>query len=149
MDALATAPMRHTRLAALLSRHRGFALYVAIGGGAVALDVGLYALFAGPMALHPLAANTASTFIGMAFSFAANSILNFKVTDRIMLRFLSFSLVTVIGYVVSTLMLLVLIDGLGTGALLAKVATLPVVLVLQFTLNKRVTFARARGRTSP
>ncbi|WP_084103289.1 GtrA family protein [Demequina sp. NBRC 110056] len=148
MDALATPRIEPAGLLGLLSRYRRFLLYVLIGGGAVVIDVGLYALLAGPAGWHPLVANTTSTFLGMAFSFTANSLLNFKVTDRIVARFLSFMLVGGVGFVVSTLMLAVLIDGFGVDALVAKAATLPVVLLLQFTLNKRVTFATPRERTA-
>ncbi|MDN4481935.1 GtrA family protein [Demequina lignilytica] len=148
MDAVALTPARSGQLRALLARYRRFLLYALIGGGAVVVDVGLYAVLAVPVGLHPIAANTTSTFTAMVLSFAANSVLNFKVTDRIVARFLSFALVTGAGYVVSTLILLVLIDGLGANALVAKGATLPVVLLLQYTLNKKITFATANERTA-
>ncbi|WP_062377785.1 GtrA family protein [Demequina pelophila] len=147
MDATAPASIAPGRLRALAARHRNFLIYAVIGGGAVVLDVGVYALLAVPAGMHPVFANTISTFVSMIFSFTSNSILNFKVTDRIVARFLSFALVTGIGYLVSTLMLAILVDGLHVHALVAKGITLPVVLILQFTLNKKTTFAPSAERT--
>lgn len=148
MTTATVTPVRQGRLRALLGRYRRIVLYAAIGGGAVLLDLGIYALLALPVGLHPVLANTVSTFTAMVFSFAANSVLNFKVTDRIVARFLSFALVTGAGYLVSTLMLAVLVDGLHVHDLIAKGATLPVVFLLQYTLNKRTTFAATETRTA-
>lgn len=148
MEALALTRSGPGQLRTLVSRYRRFLLYALIGGGAVVVDVGLYTILAVPVGMHPLAANTTSTVVAMVLSFAANSILNFKVTDRIVARFLSFALVTGVGYVVSTLILLVLIEGVGANPVVAKGATLPVVLLLQYTLNKRITFATPEGRTA-
>ncbi|WP_062311796.1 GtrA family protein [Demequina rhizosphaerae] len=148
MDAVTTAPAPPGRLRALAERYRRFLLYVVIGGGALVVDVGLYALLAVAVGMHPVLANTTSTFVAMIVSFAANSLLNFKVTDRIVARFLSFTLVSGAGYVVSTLMIAVLVDGLHVDALISKGATLPVVVLLQYTLNKKTTFATPEGRTA-
>lgn len=148
MDATAPASIAPGRLRALAARHRNFLIYAVIGGGAVVLDVGVYALLAVPAGMHPVFANTISTFVSMIFSFTSNSILNFKVTDRIVARFLSFTLVSGAGYVVSTLMIAVLVDGLHVDALISKGATLPVVVLLQYTLNKKTTFATPEGRTA-
>ncbi|MDN4474359.1 GtrA family protein [Demequina sp. SYSU T00192] len=148
MNAVTATPTPSARLLALADRYRRFLLYVAIGGGALAVDVGIYALLAVGAGMHPVLANTTSTFVAMIVSFAANSLLNFKVKDRIVARFLSFTLVTGAGYVVSTLMLAVLVDGLHVDALLAKGATLPVVVILQYTLNKKLTFATPEEGTA-
>lgn len=148
MNTLVTTPAAPTGLRALAVRHRTLALYAAIGGGALVIDVGLYALLALPVGLHPVFANTISVIVSMLFSFTANSVLNFKVTDRVVARFLSFVLVTGAGYLVSTAMLAALVDGLHVDALLAKGLTLPVVLLLQYSLNKKITFATPAGRTA-
>lgn len=148
MNAIAAPHVPPARFQRLISRYRAFLLYVAFGGGAVLIDVGSYALLVGTFQLHALVANTMSTALGVAFSFTTNSILNFKVTDRVAVRFASFVMVAAIGYLVSTVMIAVLVDGLDVHPYAAKGATLPVVLLLQFTLNKKVTFASRTGRIS-
>ncbi len=132
---------------ALLGRHAQFLLYAIIGVGALVIDMSLYAIIALGAGWHPLIAHTISTPAAAIVSFLANSFMNFKVTDRLLLRFVSFGVVTTIGYLVSTLIIAVGISVLTLDPLLAKAISLPVVLVLQFTLNKRITFKSTRERT--
>lgn len=142
-----SAPPRRKR-DALLGRHAQFLLYAIIGVGALVVDVSVFALLALGGGWHPLLAHTISTPTAAVVSFLANSFVNFKVTDRLLLRFVSFGVVTGIGYLVSTLIIWVCIDVLLLDPLLAKALSLPIVLVLQFTLNKRITFKTSRGRTT-
>lgn len=132
---------------ALLGRHASFLLYAAIGVGALAIDVGIYALLALGGGWHPLLAHTVSTAVAAIASFLANSYINFKVTDRLLLRFLSFGVVVFIGYVVSSVVIGVGIDVFALDPLIAKAISLPIVLVLQFTLNTRITFKSSTERT--
>lgn len=64
------------------------------------------------------------------------------------MRFLSFSAVAVAGFIVSSLMIATSVGALAMDPIVAKAITLPVVLVLQFTLNKTVTFGSRLGRTA-
>ncbi len=138
-------PMR--RRDALLGRHAQFLLYIIIGVGALVIDLSLYAIVALGIGWHPLIAHTISTSAAAIMSFLSNSFVNFKVTDRLLLRALSFGVVIGVGYLVSALIIGVGISVLSMDPLLAKVISLPVVLVLQFTLNKRITFKSTRERT--
>jgi len=134
-------------MGALLERHGQFLLYAVIGVGALLIDVGTFAALVVSLDWHPLLANTVSTVLAAVASFLANSFGNFKVTDRLFVRFISFGLVAGLGYLVSTL-----IVGVGVGIfsfdpLIAKALSLPFVLVLQFVLNKTITFGSSLGRT--
>jgi putative flippase GtrA len=138
-----TDPAPLGALRGLLARYRQFLIYAMIGGGAVVIDVGLFWLLAAPFGVAALAANAISVGVAVVYSFLANSFFNFKVWNRLLLRFLSFSVVSFIGFVASSLMLVVLSGVLGMDEVLVKVLSLPVVLLLQFGLNTRVTFAVA------
>ena len=118
-----------------------------IGVGALVVDVSIFALLALGAGWHPLLAHTISTATAAVVSFLANSFVNFKVTDRLFLRFVSFGVVVGIGYLVSTLIIGVGIGVFGMPPLLAKAISLPVVLVLQFTLNSKVTFKTRTDRS--
>ncbi len=138
---------RRRRRDALLGRHAQFLLYAFIGVGALAVDVSIYAALALGVGWHPLLAHTVSTAIAAIASFLANSYINFKVTDRLLLRFVSFGIVVAIGYIVSSIVIAVGIDVFMIDPLIAKAISLPIVLVLQFTLNTRITFKSAQERT--
>lgn len=129
------------QVASLLKKYERFIVYALIGGGAVVIDVGLFALFTSGPGISIIAANTLSIFIAMLYSFGLNARFNFKVSDSLLARFISFVIVTGIGYFVSTLMLHVFSNMLGIHAMLIKTASLPVVLVVQYLLNSRFTFS--------
>jgi putative flippase GtrA len=133
----------------LFVKHRTFIVYAAIGLGAVAIDVGLFALLEGAYGVNALMANSASTFVALVYSFLANAFLNFRVWNRLALRFASFTVVTFCGWVVSTAMLWFLAEVMGFDAVVIKVLSLPVVLLLQYVLNSKITFAETDGSATP
>jgi len=137
-----------SRVRLLLDRYGQFLLYAAIGGGAVAIDVGVFAVLATVGGMHVLLANAVSTAIAVVYSFVANSFGTFKVTDRMLLRFVSFAAVSGVGFVASSIMIGASVGLFSMDPVLAKAITLPVVLVVQFTLNKTVTFGSRLGRTA-
>jgi putative flippase GtrA len=127
-------------------RYRRFIVYSVIGGLAVMIDFSIFAALALFTAIPVLLANTISTFTAMVYSFLTNAFFNFKVSDKILLRFVSFSIVTLCGYLISTGMLWLFVTVYDFNPVLIKAASLPVVLLVQFYLNSKVTFKR-RTRT--
>lgn len=134
-----------SRRRALLARHAQLLRYLVIGGGAFVLDLGLFALLMFATDMPPLLANTVSVFASMLFSYLANAFHNFNVRDRMLLRLVSFVAVCGIGYLLSTGLLWIGTDLLALDPTLAKVLTLPPVVLFQFVLNKRITFRGAVG----
>jgi putative flippase GtrA len=120
-------------------------LYLVCGGLGVASDYGLYlSLIAA--GLHYQVANVAGYAAGTLVSFALNRIVTFGMRDRTGRRLASFLLVAATGYSVSVAMLWLLIDQAALNPAIAKGLTLPVVVALQFTLNRSITFRAAEGR---
>jgi putative flippase GtrA len=76
------------------------------------------------------------------FSFTVNARHNFHTSDYIMLRLLSFVAVCVIGYLTG-LGMIRLNESIGLGANIGKMASLPAVFLIQYTLNSRITFRKA------
>lgn len=132
-----------------VTAHRQFVLYLVIGGSATGIDVSVYAVLTAIADMSPLIANTISVSIAVVYSYLFNASLNFRVRDHLFLRLLSFVVVCMGGYLVSTMMIWFLTDVWLLGPLISKVFTLPVVIVFQFCLNKRVTFGVARPADSP
>jgi putative flippase GtrA len=73
-------------------------------------------------------------------SFALNRIFTFGMRDRALQRLAMFLMVAGIGFAASALLLWLLVDLANVDARIAKLITLPMVVVLQFSLNRRITF---------
>ena len=127
----------------LLLQQRHFFLYCAIGVAGATLDFCMYRLLLHSGRLHYEAANAAGYASGTLLSFLLNARFNFVVTDKIALRLARFFGVSLLGWLVSAGVLLILIGGGGCNAYLAKLASLVVVVLLQYNLNRRFSFPKA------
>jgi putative flippase GtrA len=113
--------------------------YCLIGGSCVLLDLLSYSALVN-LGIHHQIANAAGYGLGTLISFALNRSITFKVRDKTVARLAIFSSVAGIGYIASIALLFLLVDHLGVSPIAGKIATLPVVVVLQFTLNKFITW---------
>ncbi|MEV4649168.1 GtrA family protein [Saccharopolyspora sp. NPDC049426] len=119
---------------------RELLLYAVIGGSGVLLDYLLFLVLFNHFGMHHQLANALSTTAGITNNFVLNSLFNFRKTDRILVRFLRFYAVGIAGIVLTFLLLAVFSTWLGIDANLVKLASLPVVLLFQYTINKRWSF---------
>ena len=124
----------------LYSRFRNFILYGLIGGFCATLDFGIYTLLCHFAVLPYLWANVISIHCGIICSFLLNRTFNFKVKDKTTQRFVSFYVVGLIGLGISELMLYVMVTIGGWNELLCKLISVVVVALIQFVLNKYITF---------
>ena len=126
-------------------------LYGMIGGGAVVIDLGLFwvlfKLGGGDDAstLYITIANIVAIAVAVVYSFTLNSMFTFKVRDNLLRRFLSFAAVSTVGIIISTVILLVM-TWLGTPPTPAKIVSFPFVFIVQFTLNRLITFNTAKNK---
>lgn len=132
------------RIIAVYSRFRNLILYGIIGGFCAALDFGIYTLLCYYELLPYLWANVISTHIGIFTSFLLNRSFNFKVKDKTPQRFLSFYLVGLTGLGLSSLMLWLMVDKMQWNELVCKLITIAFVSLVQFVLNKFVTFKQSK-----
>jgi putative flippase GtrA len=114
--------------------------------GVLADYVGFYILLTLGSSYH--IANATGYLIGTLISFTLNRIITFSVHDRIALRLMMFAAVAAFGYLTSALILWFLVEHLVVDALYAKLLTLPVVVGVQFSLNRWITFRRSRSALS-
>ncbi len=126
-----------------LSRNRQFILYCVIGAGGVTLDFLVYALLVKTAVLEYQAANVAGYTSGTLLSFFLNAHFNFKTRDRVALRLFSFCTVALLGWAASAGTLCVLVARLGLDKYLSKLATLVVVVALQYNLNRLISFRKS------
>ena len=122
----------------LYHKFRELILYGIIGGFCAALDFGVYTLLG--LIIPFLVANIISVHCGIICSFLLNRNFNFKVKDKTKRRFLSFYLVGLSGLGISELLLWIFSTRMGLNHLAVKLATVVIVALYQFLLNKYVTF---------
>ena len=125
-----------------LRSNRQLILYGMIGGCCVALDFAIFSILAVWVGVHYQLANFAGYASGTAMSFILNARLNFRTSDRMVLRFLSFCAVGGLGLLTSAGILWIGVDRLELNKCLAKAVTLPLIFLLQYNLNRVVSFRR-------
>ena len=130
----ATAPGRRRVSRQLLS-------YTLIGGSGVVLDLVVFLLLHNLAGMDEQIANAISTTLGIANNFVLNARFTFERRDRLVVRFLRFYAVGLTGIALTNLLFLAFTDGLGIDANLIKAGSLPLVLALQFVLNRKWSFA--------
>ena len=125
-----------------LLRFREVILYCLIGCTGATLDFVVYALLISCVGFHYQVANFLSVSFGIVNNFFLNFYFNFKVKSSLLLRLCSFYIIGMLGWGISAGCLWLLIDKVGLNSLLAKLATIGIVTVVQFCLNKCITFKK-------
>ena len=120
-------------------------VYCLIGCTGATIDFVIFALLTQAVGVHYQMANFLSVSFGIVNNFFLNRHFNFKTKDRLWLRLASFYLVGMVGWMLSALLLWLMIERLGWNSLIAKLGTIFFVTVVQFCLNKIITFRKARG----
>ena len=95
--------------------------------------------------LHHQIANIISISLGIVTNFFLNYSFNFKSRGKLLLRLLSFYLVGLSGLGLSAVLLWLFIDRLGMAAMVSKIATIFFVTVMQYTLNKTISFRKGKN----
>lgn len=126
--------------------HQQLIKYLLIGVSASAIDVILFLVLFNLVGTSTLVAHSVSVPAAVLFSFFVNARHNFKTTDHTALRLLSFIMVCTVGYAAGYVVI-VAVANAGLSENIGKIVSLPVVFVIQYILNSRITF-RASGQTS-
>ncbi len=123
------------------ARRRQLFLYAAFGGIGALVDIGVFAagiyLVAG---FDKSFATALSSTVATTVTFVLNSRYNFRVGDRVLLRYLSYLAVSAVGIGVTVALFAIFVDWLSLPVMLVKVGALGVVFVVQYTLNRTITF---------
>ena len=116
-----------------------FFLYFVCGVIGVSTDYLIY-LSALTLGIWYQLANILGYVSGTLVSFFLNRKITFGVRDKVAYRLVMFFGVATVGFSVSAVMLWLMIDHMAIDAKLAKLLTLPVVVIIQFTMNRRLSF---------
>lgn len=128
----------------IVERYRDFILYAIIGGACATFDFLIYTFIVTALPeFNIILANTISVLAGITLSFVLNRQYNFKVKDKTARRFIIFLVVGLSGLAISTFLIFLTVDLWNWNKLYAKLATIVVVSVFQFALNKTITFKKS------
>lgn len=127
----------------LYKKYKKFLKYCVIGCSGALLDFIFFTILTNQFSLHYQFANIISVSFGITNNFLLNAFLNFKVSDNLFKRFLTFYSIGIIGLLISSLILFVLVEKLSCNVLISKFLTIFVVTLVQFSLNKLITFKKA------
>ena len=117
-------------------------LYGIIGGTSSAIDMICYTLLSRFTPIHDLLANFIGINIGIAISFLLNTYFNFKKTDSIKKRAISFFSVGYLGLLLSMLIMFLGVEVANINDLIVKLCSIVIVAAFQFVLNKLITFGK-------
>lgn len=117
--------------------------YVLIGVLGLVVDFGIYTILT-HFKMNAEIANIISSTCGIINNFLWNSYTNFKVHDRMILRFISYFIVGQITTVFTTVSLFIFVTKLGYPHLIVKIVATFVATLIQFVINKVVTFRKAK-----
>lgn len=115
--------------------------YVLIGVLGLVVDFGIYTLLTF-FNMNVEIANIISSTCGIINNFFWNSYTNFKVHNHLLLRFISYFLVGQITTVFTTASLFIFVTKLGYPHLIVKVVATFVATMIQFVINKLITFRK-------
>lgn len=137
----ATLPLLDGLLRHVPERHHHLVKYLLIGGTASAIDVALFLVLFNLVGTSALVAHSISVPTSVLFSFFVNARHNFRTSDLMALRLFSFVVVCLIGYLAGY-GIIAAAAAAGLGENVGKILSLPVVFLIQYGLNSRITFRR-------
>lgn len=126
-------------IAEIYQKHRNVIMYGVIGVTAMVVDVVFFLIFFNIFLIPPTISTVMSVTVAMIYAFSLNAIYNFKTKDLIKSRFASYALVSMVGMVVSVTIIKGLVL-LAIDANIAKILSLPPIVLVQYFFNKTFTF---------
>ncbi len=132
--------IKKSRLASLLLRYRLFITYAIIGTISASFDFIVFISLTRFISLNYMIANVISVSCGILNSFLFNRHFNFRVKSYPVKRFLIFYSIGLLGLIISSLVLWLFIEVFNINIIVSKLVTILLITILQFSLNKLITF---------
>ena len=128
----------------LLLKNKQLIKYGIIGCFCVGIDFIVYWLLVQIVKMPYLYANIISVHCGIFVSFFLNRQFTFKVKNKTLLRFISFYIIGLTGLAISSGLLFFLVEKIELNELVSKAFTVIVVALIQFLLNKYISFRHGK-----
>lgn len=117
-----------------------FVRYGIVGVFGLVVDMGIFYILHKMFGVNYIISNILSSTMAVIHNFVVNSVFTFKVKDKPLKRFVSFYTIALAGMAVSSGLLALMIDGLKMDSMISKMIAVVIVAILQYFLNKRLTF---------
>ena len=127
----------------LYQKFRHLILYGLIGSLSSGLDFCVYTLLVSVLSWNYILSNCLSVVVGIVTSFILNRRYNFKVTNKTAQRFSIFIFVGLTGMLLSNIILYCCVDLMHLNKVLSKLLSIVPVVLLQFLINKYITFKKS------
>ena len=114
--------------------------YFLIGAFASTIDTGVFSVIHELTGLNVLIAHSISVPLAAITSFTLNLRYNFKKSDNVFYRLLSFLLIVILGYLLGGAIIAYSNFYLSINGSISKIISLPFVALLQYYLNSRISF---------
>lgn len=122
-----------------------FTKYITIAGVGGVLDLLLFILLYSYTDIHIQIVNLISMFTGVTTNFILNYHFNFKADSKFLKRYLSFLTVGAVGFSIVALLVFIFVQFLGWNAAAVKIAATVFATVIQYFLNRFISFRRYRA----
>lgn len=116
--------------------------YGIIGGTSSLMDSVVYYILTRSITFGEFFSNFISVNIGITISFLLNTFINFKKSDKLFKRAVSFYTVGYFGLGLSMLILYIGVQLLEMNDMIVKLGSIFIVAAFQFVLNKLVTYGK-------
>lgn len=139
------------KLRGLYELHHHMLKYLVIGGMASAIDLIFFFVLYNMVGTSEFVAHSVSVPTAVVFSFVVNARHNFKTNDHAVKRFISFCIVCTIGYLAGFAVIVSvqqLFANEAVGANIGKIVSLPLVFIIQYILNSKITFRKTKDLTA-
>ncbi len=127
----------------LLQKHKKVVLYFIFGCTAAAVDLFVYLFLFNVMHVAAVTSTVISISLATIIGFVLNALINFQVSNRLLLRFFSYAAVSGVGMLISSVMLYVFHELQGFDGNIIKIISLPIIFLVQYFLNSRISFRKA------
>lgn len=126
----------------MIKKYRQVLMYGVIGGSAALLDVVAFYVLYTHLNFDPTLATVVSVGMATIYSFILNAFHNFRVKDMLAARMGLFLGVSFLGLALSALIIHQLTSGHDMNGNIAKIISLPPIVLIQYLLNANITFKK-------
>lgn len=118
-----------------------YCMIAAVGG---ILDLLLFIVLHTYTDVHIQLANLISMFTGITTNFILNYHFNFKAHSKFFRRYFSFLAIGALGFLIVALLVFIFVQSIGWNAIFVKVGATMFATVIQYFLNRYISFRRYR-----